>query len=353
MSHMIDTSNNRDNIAFVGEKPWHGLGAELQPGQTIEAWRQAAGLGWKVLEAKPWYEVPGQSACAEFEGRKVLFRSDTHAPLSVMSDGFNVVQPSQVLDLYGEIAKAGGFELETAGCLSGGKRIWALGRVGEGADVVNRDRVRPYILLATSFDGSMATVAKFTAVRVVCHNTISMAIAQSGESATSQAEKDDTASGKEQVVRVLHAVKWTDKVAEDVRLKLGIVHNSYERFMVESRALAARPMAPKEADDFVAFLLEPYYGGTNSKGEQKDVRETKGYNRILELFRGQAKGADMAKQTRWGMLNAVTELVDHERGRSVGTRLESAWFGTGNAIKDRAYRILNGEFSRVEDKLAA
>lgn len=345
MSHMIDESNGRANIAYVGEKPWHNLGQELTPGADLETWRREAGLDWTVLEAPVQYMNGELKTWPE---RKVLYRSDTSDPLSVMSKGFNVVQPADVLNLYSEIAKAGGFTLETAGSLDGGRRIWALARVHDGANVVGADRVRPYILAATSFDGSMSTQVRFTAIRVVCHNTITAVVGAGGEAAQGgrvSGEQADTRPGKQQVARVVHSVKWTDDVAKNIRLDLGIVHDQFERFLVETRALASRPMAEKEADDFAAFLLEPYVG--TKDGKRKDARESRAYNRILELFKGEALGADMAGATRWGMLNAVTQLVDHERGHKESARLESAWFGTGAAIKERAYRILTGEFERV------
>ena len=327
MSHEIDTSTGKPAIAYVGEKPWHKLGAELQPGQSLDTWRKAAGLDWEAHASPVMYQ---NGELRTWDDRKVLYRSDTGAPLSVMGKDFNVVQPTDILNLYGEIAKAGGFELETAGALSGGKRIWALAKVSEGADVVQRDRVKPYILLATSFDGTLSTTARFTAVRVVCHNTLSLAIPQSGIRAS---------VARDGSIKVVHSVEWTDEVAKQVRLSLGIVHNAYERFLVEARALSERAMGETEADAFVTMLLQPYVG--KKDGKPRDVRETRGYKRIMELFSQQkAIGAELAGKTRWGMLNAVTQLIDHERGRSDSTRMESAWFGTGNAIKDRAVRIL-------------
>jgi phage/plasmid-like protein (TIGR03299 family) len=329
----------------VGEKPWHGLGAELTANADLETWRREAGLDSHVKESRVTFNDGDQAR--EFEGRKVLYRSDTGAPLSVMSDGFHVVQPADILNLYSEIAKASGFCLETAGALDQGRRVWALAKVSDGADIVNRDRVRPYILLATSFDGSMATTAKFTAIRVVCHNTITAAVGGTIAGRPVKGEQDETAAGKQQVVRVLHSVKWTDEIAKQVRMDLGIVHNQFERFVVESQALAGKTMNATEADDFVAFLLEPYVKTKKKDGVVTNVRDTKGYRRILELFQGGAKGAELVGDTRWAMLNAVTEFIDHERGGSDSSRLESAWFGTGNAIKDRAFRILAGEFERV------
>ena len=95
-------------------------------------------------------------------------------------------------------------------------------------------------------------------------------------------------------------------------------------------------MSESEADSFVQALLKPYHNG------RLDVAETKGYKRIMQLFQGQAIGADIpgVQGTRWGMLNAVTELIDHERGRSANTRIESAWFGTGATIKQKALELL-------------
>jgi hypothetical protein len=106
--------------------------------------------------------------------------------------------------------------------------------------------------------------------------------------------------------------------------------------MVESRQLAGEPMTAEQADEFVQALLGPYHNG------KSDIRESKAFKRTIELFNGNAIGADIpgVAGSRWAMLNAVTQLVDHERGRSDNTRLESAWFGTGAAIKSRAVELL-------------
>lgn len=123
MSHMIDQTTGSNAIAYVGETPWHGLGQALTAGADLETWRREAHLDWTVASSPVLYK---NGELREWNQRKVLYRSDTGAPLSVMSAGFNVVQPADVLNLYSEIAKAGGFTLETAGALDGGRRIWAL-----------------------------------------------------------------------------------------------------------------------------------------------------------------------------------------------------------------------------------
>lgn len=318
MAHMIDTTTGTAAIAFAGQTPWHGLGQALTPDASIETWTREAGLNYTVNESPVLFQTDAATMPEEFKGRKVLHRSDTGGALAVVSDGYRVVQPADVMGFFGKLVELGGFQMETAGVLSHGRRVWALAKVNQGADVIEGDTVRPYVLLGTSYDGTMATVAKFTSIRVVCNNTITAALGR---------EHGGT-------VRVLHSERFNP---DAVRMELGIVGDNWERFLVQSRKLAGETMSKIEADAFVTALLEPFH---NSR---MDLKETRGYKRIMDLFSGQAIGADIpgVAGTRWAMLNAVTELVDHERGRSTNTRIESAWFGTGAVLKNKALELLS------------
>jgi hypothetical protein len=166
--------------------------------------------------------------------------------------------------------------------------------------------VKPYLLLGTSYDGTMATVAKFTAIRVVCNNTITAAVGGYSGGRPTRGESEINTGYLKSAVRVLHSEKFD---AEAVRLQLGIVANAWEGFLVQSRQLAGASMDQDQADAFVAELLRPYHSSA------RPVTESKAYVRIMQLFNGAAIGSDLAgvAGTRWAMLNAVTELVDHER----------------------------------------
>lgn len=107
---------------------------------------------------------------------KVLYRSDTLASLSVVSKRYNVVQPHEVLHFYQDLVQAGRFELETAGVLKGGRMLWALAKTGQDMRLNGGDIVKYYLLLATSCDGTLCTTAQFTSLRVVCNNTLQMAL---------------------------------------------------------------------------------------------------------------------------------------------------------------------------------
>lgn len=351
MAHMIDVTTGKAAIAYVGEKPWHGLGSELTAGASIDVWTKESGLNFDVVRAPVQFErakLSGVDAENNVErvtvsGRHVLYRSDTGAPLSVVSKDYRVVQPSEVLDFFGKLADIGGFELETAGALSDGKRIWALAKVNDGAPIIGQDVVRPYVLLATSYDGTMATTAKMTSVRVVCNNTITMAVgANTAAGNIGKTEADTEGRAVSSLVRIPHSRIFNP---DAVRLELGIVSNVWERWLVNTRKLAERDMSHSQAEQFTYKLLSSVQPTVAATKQQPDIRKSKGFERIMGLFTdGSLIGNDLTGGlNRWKALNCITEWVDHGRGRSNDTRLTSAWFGTGEGLKNRAYDMLISE----------
>jgi phage/plasmid-like protein (TIGR03299 family) len=334
MAHLLaTTADGRNAIAYAasGGVPWHGLGQALTAGADIETWRREAGLDFTVLNA------PVQFTNGElhtFEGRNVLYRSDTNKPLSVVSDKYRVVQPTEVLDFFKKLTESAGFELETAGVLDEGRKVWALAKVNDGAPIIGQDIVRPYVLLATSFDATLSTTAKFTAIRTVCNNTLTMAAG--GTQGQSQVETDKTKGAVVTSVRVTHSERFD---AAAVRQQLGIVLTAWDRFQVNARLLAEKELSPEDACELTYQLIEPTINPP--KGQPfPDVRKTRNYRRIIELFSGEAIGYDLANEnSAWQWVNCVSQLVDHERGRSASSRMNSAWFGTGEGLKNKALEL--------------
>tara|TARA_R110000850_G_C9986233_1_gene466511 strand:- start:3622 stop:4614 length:993 start_codon:yes stop_codon:yes gene_type:complete len=325
MAHLLDfMQNGNAAMAYVGAVPWHGLGQQLTAGASIDEWRVQAGLDWEVHRSPVFYH---QNADFDFGNRKyakrhVLFRSDTHTELSVVSKDYKIHQPEEVLSFFDEISRIGGFELETAGVLKNGEKIWGLAKVDDGVEVVDGDRTRPYLLLATSYDGTLATTARFTSIRVVCNNTLQLASA------------DSSSQG---IVKVPHSRSFD---SEKLRKDLGIFKDSWERFQTEMRVLSRKKMSLHEAEAFTALLIGKRQTANPITGKKSDIKDNRNFQKIMELFKGDALGYDMVGQTAYGMLNAVTEWTDHYKGRSVDTRLNAAWFGDGNALKQEAKEIL-------------
>jgi hypothetical protein len=105
--------------------------------------------------------------------------------------------------------------------------------------------------------------------------------------------------------------------------------------------LQAQQMNAKAAEAFLAALIAPISQVKASAGQVVDITKNRTYAKILSLFDGEAKGAEMVGHTKWGMLNAVTEYYDHHLpSRSNDTRLDSAWFGKGDRVKNNALELL-------------
>lgn len=310
MSHLVE------QMAYVSRTPWHGLGNRLARQQPLEVWLQQAGLDWAIEESPVRFvsgapNQPGE--LLSFDDHKVLYRSDTRAPLSVVSRRYRVVQPRQILEFYRDLTEVSGFELETAGVLKGGRKIWALARTGQSGLLRGNDRTDAYVLLATACDGTMATTAQFTSVRVVCNNTLAVAL-----------------NGAVEAVKVSHRSIFD---AEAVKSRLGLSVSSWDDFMYRLKGLSERRLKDTEAKAFLHRVFQGPQGSSRTRANERAMAS------VQALYQGTGRGARLASAqgTAYGLLNAVTEFVDHQRrARSAGRRLDSAWFGQGAALKQKA-----------------
>jgi len=310
MAHLLE------QMAYIGDVPWHGLGNQLSAKEPIEVWAQQAGMDWTICEAPVSFmtqDAASLGKIATFPENKVLFRSDTKMPLSVVSQRFQVVQPSEILEFYRDLTEVSGFELETAGVLKGGRKIWALARTGQSSTLKGNDVSNGYVLLATACDGTLATTAQFTSIRVVCNNTLAVALGAS--------------SG---AVKVRHSTSFD---AQAVKRQLGISVSTWSSFMYQMKGLSERKVKKHEA---MNYLSRVFSDETKAGSDNASNRTTA---KVMALFDGHGRGAELAsaKGTAFGLLNAVTEFVDHERrARTNDHRLESAWFGQGASLKEKA-----------------
>ena len=308
------------SMAYVGDTPWHGLGNPLARNQSLEVWAKASGMDWKIEESEVRF-VAGTSGLGSihaFPEQKVLYRSDTKAALSVVSSRYQVVQPAEILDFYKDLTEVSGFELETAGVLKDGKKLWALARTGQSVALKGNDTVNGYLLLATACDGTLATTAQHTTIRVVCNNTLSVALG------------DSTGA-----VKVGHRSQFD---AQAVKRQLGIAVSSWDGFMARMKALSERKVSDAVAEKFLRRVLT--YSATNPADRDALAVNERAIKAVAQLYAGRGKGADMASAsgTAWGLVNAVTEYADHHRrARSDDHRRDAAWFGAGATLKQKAW----------------
>jgi len=315
MAHEItQRADGFNEMAFVGETPWHGLGQEIDENSSIEEWQKAAGMDWTINSSPVKFDAEGNDQI--YSGQNVLYRSDTHLPLSVVSNRYKAVQPVEVLEFFRDLIDENGFKINTAGTLRGGKRMWALAETGKFGEVCKGDGVGGFLLLSTSCDRTLATTARFTTVRVVCNNTLTMAV-----------------NDKSNCVSFSHIQQFDH---EKVKEKLGTAVASFGSFMDMAKVLQKQKLRQAQAQQFVADLITPL-----NQVKDSPIEENRAYKKIMALFDSEAKGQELVGYSKWGMLNAVTEYVDHHNpSRNNDARLDSAWFGTGDRLKNRAITLL-------------
>lgn len=309
MSHEVE------QMAYVGQTPWHGLGHNLPEGCSIETWQEAAGLNWEVSKRPVQFRADdglGGIGNATFKDKFVLARDTDNRPFAVVSDRYKPVQPKQILEFFRDLIADFGMTIETAGSLRDGQRVWALAKTGKVHEVLGVDKVDSYLMLATSYDLTFSTLAQFTSVRVVCNNTLQQSFA------------DHSAR-----VTIPH---FRDFNEGDVKAELGAGFQQWDKFAKSMDDLAILELDTVAAHEVLTRIFPLINDPTKDSVNKGHILK------VTELFNGKAIGAEMAGRTGWGLVNAITEYLDqHRRARSQGNRLDSAWFGDGFITKQRAY----------------
>lgn len=329
MAHEITIrADNTAEMAFIGSRTniWHGLGQELEEGASIEQWKKSAGLDWQVAESKVSYDSGVGSHT--FPDRRVLYRSDTQAPLSIVSDSYKIVQPGEVLEFFRDLVQLHNMKLSTAGSLFGGKRFWALAELGKEFSVVDGDKIEGHLLLVTSVDGSLSTQARFVSTRVVCNNTLTIAMSENSK----------------QFVKKSHHTVWDPK---EVKIDLGLIDSSWDTYMTNLRRMASVPVS----DSFARSYFEKKFYNPEVNADSQGWGAIKKVNELMNLYHS-GTGSEFSKGTMWGMMNATTELFTHGSGkRDKSHQFWNSQFGGADDIKTEAYydfvKIMDSELATV------
>ena len=311
MAHELVVVNGKAAMAFVGETPWHGLGQELTDNASIETWKQEAGFDWDINSSPVQYKVGDGSF--NFNGKTVLHRSDNGAPLSIVSNDYKIVQPAEVLEFFRDLVGAAGMKLNTAGVLFGGRRFWAMAETNNWGVLNGNDAIKGNLLLTTSCDLSTPSIATFCAERVVCNNTLRVAL-------------DENNSGR---VRVSHSRQFDQK---EIKAKLGLINESWETFMEKCTNLSQYEISVKKANDFVFDLV-------SDKNRAVDKQKYSVEDTMVSIMNKFKNGMGNEGKTMWDVVNAVTEHYGTEMGRvkSADVKLWNNFYGKDANVKDLAF----------------
>jgi phage/plasmid-like protein (TIGR03299 family) len=268
-------------------------------------------LDWQVL-AEPIYRIE-KEGIQEIPTHKSLIRDRDRQLLGVVSNAYHPLQNSEAFQWFDILLNESDVTLEAAGSLKRGKRIWILAKILMNAvEIQDGDAIQPYLLLHNSHDGSTAIWIQFTPIRVVCWNTLSWATASRFKQ-----EKNPKA------FRIRHNSNIDDKLAL-AQQALNLARQTFNTAIDEYKAMVLRFINKELFELYLANVLET-----------ETPRDHKAFSLIQENFEA---GRGNRGKSLWDAYNGFTEWLDHQRGKSEVSRLESAWFGDSARLRIKAHR---------------
>jgi phage/plasmid-like protein (TIGR03299 family) len=320
MAHEIDMSNNRANVFVTGEAAWHRLGVNVSQAQSSDEAIKLAGLDWDVIQLGVQAVNAVGDGTIEIPGHYANVRSDTKAPLAVVSEWYRPFQNREAFDFMDSIVGEKLAMFETAGSLKGGRTVWMLARIPKDLRAGGDDVTHPYILLTNTHDGTRALRMIPTAIRVVCWNTLTLAL---------------STSCRTEGIAIPHFDNLEQRVKE-ARDRLGIIVRRLDQYETEMVALKSRKLVREE--------LATYFADVAFKAAESEKGRKKILENLAECMEHPTNTVDGMQGTAWGAYNTVSLYADHRKkvlgtgARGDDNRLSSIWFGAANTMKQDAYK---------------
>lgn len=313
--HELEIVNGVAQHVYVGEVPWHGLGkqipADLSPDQVLVA----AGLDWNVIKTPLTTTTPDGTEVL-INGKAALLRDRDNAVLDVIGNDWEPLQNADAFNFFDDLVREGNMQMHTAGSLKGGRIVWALAKISESFNVKGMDdRVDSYLLLSNPHMYGRSIDVRFTPIRVVCNNTLTMALNKESKNA----------------VRISHKRRFN---ADQVKEMLGIASFKLSKYKEAADFLASKRFDLQSLLKFYGTVFPSAETTRKIKaGERLDLDDlTRSGEECMELLDTQP-GAEFARGSWWQAFNSVTYMLDHIAGRSADTRLQSAWYGANQQKK--------------------
>lgn len=306
MAHNIEMVDGKAQMAYAGDVPWHGLGTRVPGDLTPEQMLDAAGLNWEVNKVPAFAKVAGKNVNV---GWSALVRSSDEKIIDVVSEDWNPVQNSEAFEFFNDFIAEGDMEMHTAGSLCDGKIVWALAKVKDSFELFGGDKVDSYLHFTNFHKYGCSTDVRFTPIRVVCNNTLTLSLN----------------TKVERMVKISHRREFN---GDQTKLMLGVAAEKLAQYKEMAQFLGSKRYSD---ENVVEYFKRVFPASENAKRSEitKNARTALG---ILET----QPGAEYAAGSWWQAFNATTYMTDHLIGRSTDTRMTSAWYGSNKNLKVRA-----------------
>ena len=317
MAHEIEFVNGVAQMAYVGATPWHGLGKEVPADLTPEQMLEAAGLNWEVKKYPTFAVLDDNDPDSVIEtGQSALVRLADKKMLDVVSDDWNPVQNAEAFEFFNEFVMAGDMEMHTAGSLKNGQIVWGLAKVKESFELFKGDQIDSYLLFSNFHKYGFSTDVRFTPIRVVCNNTLSLSLS----------------SSVERMVKISHRKQFNPANVKDM---LGIATDKLQKYKEMAQFLGSKKAKTESIVEYFERIF-PLAGVTEE--DKAEGKRSKNANMALGILDTQP-GAEYAQGSWWQPFNAVTFMTDHVIGRSADSRMQSAWYGYNKGLKTKALEL--------------
>ena len=305
---------NVESIFYTRETPWHGLGTKVMGAPGSREALTLAGLDWKVIQ-EPIYTGAGEPV----EGYKANIRDTDRRALGVVTDRYKVVQNHEAFAFTDSLLKEG-VRYETAGSLQGGRRIWLLAHMPHEY-MISGERFSPYLLFSSTHDGSGAVKVALTPIRVVCQNTLNLALSNAKRSWS-----------------MIHTGNIQNKL-EEARDTLFMAENYMDSLGKEFERLRAITLPDKKVMEYMELLLPVEENATPQ--QKKNIRRLQEDMKIRYF---DAPDLQDVGRNAYRFINAVSDFATHaEPLRKTANYKENLFARTveGNPLIDRAYQLVS------------
>ena len=305
---------NVESMFYVRETPWHGLGTKVMTAPGSREALQVAGLDWEVLQ-EPVYTGAGELV----NGYKANVRDSDRKALGVVTDRYKVIQNHEAF-AFTDALLGEGVRYETAGSLQGGKRVWLLAHMPHEY-IISGERISPYLLFSNTHDGSGAVKVALTPIRVVCQNTLNLALSQAKRSWS-----------------MMHTGDVQGKLQE-ARDTLFLAGRYMEELGQEFENLRRKRLADNQVKEYIEILLPMEDGST-----PQQVRNTERLREDLGMRYYEAPDLQDVGKNAYRFINAVSDFATlAEPLRRTAHYKENLFARTveGNPLIDKAYQMVS------------
>ena len=311
MAHNLCEVDGKVSMAYTGKRPWHDLGTQVDGLMTVEEAMEKANLNYRVSKQPLFSKY--QDSFINIDDNFAVVREDTKQVLGIVKGRYNVLQNIEAFDFFNPILGEGKAFLETVGALGKGEQIWGLARLPEDIKVNGHDVVNMYLNMSTTHDGSGSVTVGLTPVRVVCQNTLTIAL--------------NTMKSK---VRIKHTNSMKAKL-ENAGFVLGFAKLAVEQSAKAFQAMAEKQLNEQEMDAYLSTLWPVEKDAESSTRRENIVKQAK------ELI---YHGKGNEGKTAWDAYNGVIEYRDFYRTVKNGTnKWEAAMFSTnGVSLGEKAFQ---------------